>query len=116
MREGDGGGRGRRSGVWAVRMVGRHLFHKGGNTWIVLTSLAVGQTIWLVASLSFRGLGLPPGSPSWGIMVAEGRRILIAGWWLSLFAGIAITIIVMAFNFFGDWLRDYLDPKLRRSQ
>ena len=81
----------------------------------LLTSLQVGQVILLEASLSFLGLGLAPGSPAWGIMVAEGRNVILDMWWLSLFPGVAITIVVMAFNFFGDWLRDYLDPKLRRT-
>ncbi|MEK7814919.1 MAG: ABC transporter permease subunit, partial [Chloroflexota bacterium] len=66
------------------------------------------------ASLSFLGLGLPPGDPAWGIMVAEGRNFIISAWWLSFFPGVAITLVVLAFNFFGDWLRDTLDPKLRR--
>lgn len=104
------------SGVSPVMILWRHLFPNVVNTLMVLTSLTVGQTILLVASLSFLGLGLKPGEPSWGIMVAEGRRVLITGWWLSLFAGIAITVVVMAFNFFGDWLRDFIDPKLRRSR
>ena len=61
-------------------------------------------------------MGLKPGEPAWGIMVADGREFLIDAWWLALFPGIAITMVVMAFNFFGDWLRDYLDPKLRRAR
>ncbi|MCZ6614934.1 MAG: ABC transporter permease [Chloroflexi bacterium] len=104
------------SGVSPAMIVWRHLFPNVVNTLMVLTSLTVGQVILLIAALSFLGLGLKPGEPSWGIMVAEGRRVLVTGWWLSLFPGIAITILVMAFNFFGDWLRDYLDPKLRRSR
>jgi peptide/nickel transport system permease protein len=48
-------------------------------------------------------------------MVAEGLEVILDVWWLSLFPGVAITVVVLAFNFFGDWLRDYLDPKLRRA-
>jgi peptide/nickel transport system permease protein len=48
-------------------------------------------------------------------MVAKGRNVLLEVWWLSLLPGLAITIVVLAFNFFGDWLRDTLDPKLRRT-
>jgi peptide/nickel transport system permease protein len=48
-------------------------------------------------------------------MVSEGHEVILDVWWLSLFPGVAITVIVLAFNFFGDWLRDYLDPKLRRA-
>jgi len=83
---------------------------------MVLTSVTIGQVILLEASLSFLVMGLKPGEPAWGIMVADGREFLIDAWWLALFPSIAITIVVMAFNFFGDWLRDYLDPKLRRAR
>ena len=84
------------------------------NTLMVITSLSVAGVILTEASLSFLGLGLPPGDPAWGIMVSEGRQSLLRMWWISLFPGVVITVVVMAFNFFGDWLRDTLDPKLRR--
>ena len=67
------------------------------------------------ASLSFLGVGVPPGEPAWGIMVAADRNNLIDMWWLSLIPGLAITVVVVAMNLFGDWLRDTLEPKLRRS-
>ena len=102
------------AGVSPPVVIIRHVFPNVVNTLMVLTSLQVGQVILLEASLSFLGLGLAPGSPAWGIMVAEGRNVILDMWWLSLFPGVAITIVVMAFNFLGDWLRDYLDPKLRR--
>ena len=95
-------------------IIGRHIFPNSINTLMVITSLLVGQVILLEAALSFLGLGLPPGEPAWGIMVAEGRNVILNVWWLSLFPGLAITIVVLALNFFGDWLRDRLDPKLRR--
>jgi len=104
------------TGVPPVLIIWRHIFPQTVNTLMVLTSLSIGQVILLEASLSFLGMGLKPGEPAWGIMVAEGRAHLIGGWWLALFPGIVITIVVMAFNFFGDWLRDYLDPKLRRAR
>ena len=103
------------AGVAPPMIICRHIFPNVVNTLMVLTSLQVGQVILLEASLSFLGLGLEPGSPAWGIMVAEGRDVILDMWWLSLFPGIAITVVVMAFNFFGDWLRDFLDPKLRRA-
>ena len=92
----------------------RHIFPNTVNTLLVITSLQIGQVILLEASLSFLGLGLPPGDPAWGIMVAEGRDVILDVWWLALFPGLAITVVVLAFNFFGDWMRDTLDPKLRR--
>lgn len=103
------------AGVSAPGIIARHIFPNTINTLMVLTSLQVGQVILLEASLSFLGLGLPVGSPAWGIMVAEGRNVILNVWWLALLPGLAITIVVLAFNFFGDWLRDRLDPKLRRA-
>ena len=102
-------------GVATPVIILRHVFPNVVNTLMVITSLQVGQVILLEASLSFLGLGLAPGAPAWGIMVAEGRNVILDLWWLSLFPGVAITIVVMAFNFAGDWLRDTLDPKLRRA-
>ena len=102
------------AGLSTPVIIFRHIFPNTINTLLVITSLLVGQVILLEASLSFLGLGLPPGAPAWGIMVSEGRGELLTTWWLSLFPGLAITIVVLAFNFFGDWMRDTLDPKLRR--
>ena len=103
------------AGVSMPMIILRHVFPNTVNTLMVMTSLQVGQVILLEASLSFLGLGLLPGSPAWGIMVSEGRTVILDVWWLALFPGVAITAVVLAFNFFGDWLRDTLDPKLRRA-
>ena len=103
-------------GVHPAILILRHIFPNVINTLMVITSLLVGQIILLEAALSYLGLGLPPGASSWGIMVAEGKEVIIDVWWLSLFPGLAITIVVLAFNFIGDWLRDTMDPKLRQSR
>ncbi len=103
------------TGVSPPMILWRHIFPNVVNTLLIIATLLVGQTILLEASLSFLGLGLEPGSAAWGLMVAEGRDVLIAMWWLALLPGIVITAVVMAFNIFGDWLRDTLDPKLRRT-
>ncbi len=103
------------TGVKSPIILWRHIFPNVANTLMVITSLMVGQIILLEAALSFLGLGLSPGAPAWGIMVAEGQEVILDVWWLSLFPGVAITVVVLAFNFFGDWLRDFLDPKLRRA-
>ena len=103
------------AGLSTSMIIWRHIFPNTINTLMVITSLSVGQVILLEASLSFLGLGLPPGHPAWGIMVSEGRSVILDAWWLALFPGLAITVVVLAFNFFGDWLRDTLDPKLRRA-
>jgi peptide/nickel transport system permease protein len=104
----------RLAGVSTPVIIWRHVFPNTINTLMIITSLQVGQVILLEASLSFLGLGLPVGEPAWGIMVSEGKAVILEVWWLSLFPGIAITVVVLAFNYFGDWMRDALDPKLRR--
>lgn len=102
------------AGLSTPTIILRHIFPNTINTMMVVTSLLMGQVILLEASLGFLALGLPPGAAAWGVMVSEGRAVILDMWWLSLFPGLAITSVVLAFNFFGDWLRDTLDPKLRR--
>ncbi len=102
------------AGVSGTVIVLRHILPNTVNVLMVLTSLRVGQVILLEASLSYLGLGLPVGAPAWGIMVSEGKEVILDMWWLSLLPGLAITGVVLCFNFFGDWLRDFLDPKMRR--
>ncbi|MCG8544099.1 MAG: ABC transporter permease [Alphaproteobacteria bacterium] len=96
------------------RIMATHVLPNVLNTFMVLLTLHVGVVIVAEASLSFLGAGVPPPTPSWGLMVAEGRGKIASAWWLSLIPGIAITLVVLAFNLFGDWLRDRLDPKLRQ--
>jgi peptide/nickel transport system permease protein len=80
---------------------------------IVIASFNVASVILAEAALSFLGLGVPPTVPSWGGMLAESRDELLAGhWWLALFPGTAIMLTVLSFNILGDWLRDFLDPRL----
>jgi peptide/nickel transport system permease protein len=102
------------AGVNTPTIIWRHIMPNVVNTLMVVASLLLGEVILLEAALSFLGLGLPPGAPSWGIMVAEGRALLTTVWWLSLFPGLAITVVVLAMNVLGDWLRDALDPRLRQ--
>ncbi len=81
---------------------------------IVIASFNIAGVILSEAALSFLGLGVPPTIPTWGGMLAESRDQLIAGrWWLAIFPGVAIMLTVLAFNILGDWLRDFLDPRLR---
>ena len=97
---------------WRIMLV--HILPNVMNTFMVLLTLHVGVVVLAEASLSFLGAGIPPPTPSWGQMVAEGRGKITSAWWLSLLPGLAITLVVLAFNLFGDWLRDRLDPKLRQ--
>jgi len=110
--------------VMAARALGASSFrimliHIGPNVTapaIILASLEVARMIISEAALSFLGLGVPPPAPSWGGMVADGRNYLESAWWIATFPGIAIVITVLGINLFGDWLRDTLDPRLRRWQ
>jgi peptide/nickel transport system permease protein len=95
-----------------LRIMAVHILPNALNTFMVLLTLHMGFVIIVEASLSFLGAGIPAPTPSWGQMVAEGRGKIASAWWLSMFPGIAITLVVLAFNLFGDWLRDRLDPKL----
>jgi peptide/nickel transport system permease protein len=104
------------AGASTPRILAIHLFPGVINTLIVLTTLEVGIVILLEATLSFLGAGVPPPTPAWGSMVAEGRDRLAVAWWISTIPGLAILIVVMASNLFGDWLRDTLDPRLRQLQ
>ena len=80
----------------------------------VIASFNVASVILSEAALSFLGLGVPPSVPTWGSMLAESRDSLIANkWWLAVFPGVAIVLTVLSFNILGDWLRDFLDPRLR---
>jgi len=81
---------------------------------IVIASFNVASVILAEAALSFLGLGVPPQVPTWGSMLAESRdHIFARRWWLPFFPGMAILLTVLAFNIIGDWLRDYLDPRLK---
>jgi peptide/nickel transport system permease protein len=101
------------AGASTSRIILRHLLPNVVNTIIVLATLEVGVVIILEASLSFLGAGIPPPNPAWGLMVADGRALVINAWWLSFFPGLAILLTVLSMNLLGDWLRDRLDPKLR---
>jgi peptide/nickel transport system permease protein len=102
------------AGAGAWRIITRHLVPNTLNTFVVLVTLQIGYVIIVEASLSFLGAGIPPPTPAWGSMIAEGREFVTSAWWVSFFPGLAILLVVLAFNLLGDWLRDTLDPKLRQ--
>jgi len=81
----------------------------------VVATFSVARVIIAEASLSFLGLGMPPPAPSWGAMLDEGRNYITTGWWLALFPGMAILLLVLGINLVGDWLRDMLDPRMERG-
>jgi peptide/nickel transport system permease protein len=114
IRERDFVAQARIAGSSSIRIMRVHLFPNVLNSLVVLLSLQVGWVIIVEASLSFLGAGAPPPTPTWGSMIAEGRDYIASAWWVSFFPGLAILVTVLAFNLFGDWLRDALDPTMRQ--
>ena len=102
-------------GAPTTRIFLRHIFPGLTSTIVVISTLRVGTLILTESTLSYLGVGVPPPTPAWGVMVADGRQYVDSAWWESLFPGVAIMMVVLAFNFFGDWVRDYLDPRLRQT-
>jgi peptide/nickel transport system permease protein len=97
-----------------LRILAKHILPNVTNTIIVMATLQVGQVILFEAALSFLGVGVPPPTATWGAMVADGRTYIASAWWISLFPGLVITVVCLAANIFGDWLREALDPKRRQ--
>jgi len=100
-------------GMGRGRIILRHIVPNVMAPVIVTATLGIGNTIVLEAGLAFLGLGIQPPTPTWGSMIADGRDNLIGAWWVATFPGLAIVLIVLAFNLVGDGLRDALDPRLR---
>lgn len=101
------------AGCGDLRIVFRHVLPNVSAPIIVLVTLGIPGAIIAGAALSFLGLGIRPPTPDWGAMLNDGRSFMSTAWWLSTFPGVAIVVMVMAINLFGDGLRDTLDPRLR---
>jgi peptide/nickel transport system permease protein len=104
----------RTMGVSEWRIVLRHIIPNSLGPCIVQMTLDVGTVILEVAGLSFLGLGAQPPIPDWGLMISTGREYALQQWWIGMFPGVAIFLLVLAFNFVGDGLRDVLDPRAKR--
>jgi peptide/nickel transport system permease protein len=100
-------------GVRQWRVMGRHILPNLWGVVIVIASFSVASTIIAEASLSFLGLGVPPEVPTWGGMLSENREYLEIAPWLVVFPGLAISLTVLGINVLGDWVRDYLDPRMK---
>ncbi len=100
-------------GVNKWNIIKRHVLPNILAPLIVQTTLSLAFAILSEAALSFLGLGVEPDTPSWGILLNEGKDWMEMAWWLAVFPGIAITLAVLSFNLMGDGLRDALDPKMR---
>ena len=101
------------AGASNVRILWRYVFPNVAGTIIVVATLQIGALILVESSLSFLGVGVPPPTPAWGLMIEGGREYVATKYWLSLFPGIAIVLTVLSINWIGDWLRNVLDPKMQ---
>jgi peptide/nickel transport system permease protein len=102
-------------GVGDLRIMWRHVLPNLLAPVMVIFTLELARVILMESALSFLGVGVPPPTPTWGRMLAEGRNLLTTAPWIATFPGVAITITVLGVNFFGDGLRDLLDPRLRKQ-
>ncbi|MBW2053387.1 MAG: ABC transporter permease [Deltaproteobacteria bacterium] len=102
------------SGCSKFRIMLVHIFPNIVNTLVVLATLQLGIVIIAESALSFLGVGVPPPDPAWGLMIAEGRSYISNAWWLCMWPGLAILLVVLSCNLVGDWLRVRLDPKFRQ--
>lgn len=98
-------------GTSSMVIILRHIMPNVMSSFIVLCTMNIAGNIISEAALSFLGVGIQPPTVSWGVMLAEGRKFLSSHWWIGTFPGIAITISVLGIMFFGNWLRDVLDPR-----
>jgi peptide/nickel transport system permease protein len=103
------------AGCSKLSIMWRHVMPNVLNSAIVLATLMLGVVIVAEASLSFLGVGVPPPEPAWGLMLSDGKQGLMVGyWWLTVFPGTCIVLMVLSANVLGDWLRVKLDPQLRQ--
>jgi peptide/nickel transport system permease protein len=103
----------RATGERRWRILFQHILPNIWSPIIVVASFSVASNIVAEASLSFLGVGVPPSVPSWGTMLADGRQYIGVADWLTIPAGLAISLTVLSINILGDWTRDFLDPRLK---
>ncbi len=97
------------------QIITRHIIPNLIQTSLVIGTFAMASSIIAEASLSFLGVGVPPEIPTWGTMLADARIYISTSWWMPLFPGLCIFVTVLGINLLGDALRDFLDPRLKRS-
>ena len=95
------------------RIIVRHILPNVASTFMVIATLELARAIVLEATLSFLGLGIQPPTPSWGVMIQEGREYLDSAWWIAVFPGVVLMLTSVVVSRTGDWLRDVFDPTLR---
>jgi peptide/nickel transport system permease protein len=100
-------------GARRLRIMLRHILPNSFTPILVMATLQAGTVVVETAGLSFLGLGAQPPSPDWGAVLAEGQSYFLSAWWIATFPGLAIFLVVLGFNLFGDALRDQYDPRRR---
>lgn len=105
----------RAAGAGPWRLITKHMLPNALSPIIVALTFGIPQAIFTEAALSFIGIGIPEPRPSWGKMAGEYQEYITSYWYMSIFPSIAIAVVMLAFTFFGDGLRDALDPRTRRS-
>lgn len=103
------------AGLSKFQIMLKHMLPNTLNIIVILATLELGAVISFEASLSFLGFGVQPPTPTWGALLSEGRQFMVDAWWLAFFPGVAITLVIMSGNLFGDWLRDATDPRMRQG-
>ncbi len=101
-------------GLSSTRIMISHILPNVLGPVLVIATLNLGLAILDEATLSFLGVGLPPTQPSLGTLIRVGNDFLFSGeWWITVFPGVALALMVLSINLLGDWLRDALNPRLR---
>lgn len=100
-------------GVSYFKILFRHIFPNVFFSVIIIATLQMARMILMEASLSFLGMGANISVPTWGNMISEGRNYITSAWWLCTVPGLIIVVVIIGINLLGDWLRDFLDPKLK---
>jgi peptide/nickel transport system permease protein len=116
IREQDFVAAARALGVGNFRIIFRHMMPNAVGPVLVSATIGIAYAILTEAALSFLGFGVPPPHATWGNILSDGRRFIFDAPWLTFIPGLAILLVVLAFNLFGEGLRDVLNPKLRERQ
>lgn len=101
-------------GSSSFRLLRVHVLPNIFNSFVVLLGVNLGKVILSEASLSYLGAGIPQPTPSWGNMISDGQKYIGSAWWISIVPGVAISLTVLVLFLIGDWMRDYLDPRMRQ--
>ena len=102
-------------GAGSLRILCRHVLPNIAGPLLVVATAEFGLMILFEAGLSFLGLGIQPPQPSWGSIMSAGRQYVERAWWITLFPGAFLFLLVLSVNVLGDWLRDRLDPRSRTT-